>query len=353
MTLVTYITRQLSLALAFALGGIGFVVFPAITVSAVHKLPGVPVDVLLGFIPFLGVDLVPFLLPMGYLLAVVATFGRLAADNEWTAIKMAGIHPSKLLLPPLIIGVFLGLGTDWVVTTLSPAWKHGRRNYINTARADLIRELNPGVTRLKVGRFELSALGREDDTFLHTHIKLESEEAEDLWIKAERARFGFDGNVLVVDFVNVWWVKGAQAIKVEHPQVRIPLDRLFADNESDRARIKYQSNAEIAERLRSGELPPGKVPEALYEMHRRHALSATFLVFLLLGVPTGIWLRSSTQLGAFAAAVVYATVYYVLSLQLGRYLALNEIVSPVLAAWAVDVLGVALGGILVVRLFRE
>ena len=41
-----------------------------------------------------GYELAPYLLPMAFLLGVVSTYGRLAAERELVAIRMAGIHPA-------------------------------------------------------------------------------------------------------------------------------------------------------------------------------------------------------------------------------------------------------------------
>ena len=71
---------------------------------------------------------------------------------------------------------------------------------------------------------------------------------------------------------------------------------------------------------------------------RRRALSLAYLLFLMLGIPTGIGLRSSTQLGAFTGAISYAFLYYVLTLRVGKELALAETLPPVLAAWSTNLM---------------
>jgi lipopolysaccharide export LptBFGC system permease protein LptF len=77
------------------------------------------------------------------------------------------------------------------------------------------------------------------------------------------------------------------------------------------------------------------------------------VLFLLLGVPTGLLLRRGTQLGALAVAVGYALVYYILSMRFGRHLVANHVLPPVLGAWIVIVAGSLVGLVLMRKAIRE
>ena len=108
MKLQLYVLRQLLVSLAFSVGGILFVALPGLAVSTVHRLPGADAVILLRYVPLALQTLAPYVLPICFLLAVVATYGRLAADREWTAIQMAGVRPLGLLMPlPLHTGAGL------------------------------------------------------------------------------------------------------------------------------------------------------------------------------------------------------------------------------------------------------
>ena len=100
MTLQLYVLRQLLFSFLFSLGGIALLVFPSVAVQAVHKMQGVSPTTILQYMPLVLVDLVPYLLPMAFLLAVVATFGRIAADRELVAINMSDTHPGMTCSTP-------------------------------------------------------------------------------------------------------------------------------------------------------------------------------------------------------------------------------------------------------------
>ncbi|MEQ1894247.1 MAG: LptF/LptG family permease, partial [Planctomycetota bacterium] len=112
---------------------------------------------------------------------------------------------------------------------------------------------------------------------------------------------------------------------------------------------KYLLSSEMARELAGDELVLEKRSTYRYEIQRRHALAATYFLFLLLGIPTGIALRSSTQLGAFTGALGYAFVYYVLAERLGKVLAATGAVSPLVAAWATNALFLLAGMVFFVR----
>src|SRR6185503_838178 len=104
-----YILRELLVSFAFTLGGILVLTLPAIAAIAVHKLAGVKIMLVLLYIPLIQTGMIPYILPLAFLLAVVVTYGRLAADNEWTAIRMSGRNPAACLMPGAVMAVALGI----------------------------------------------------------------------------------------------------------------------------------------------------------------------------------------------------------------------------------------------------
>src|SRR5204863_8048321 len=108
LKLHAYIFSELVTAFAFTLGGILVLALPAITASAVHKLAGVEILLVLRYIPLVVAGLIPYVLPLAYLLSVVHVYGRMAADNEWTAVRMSGRNPLAIFVPGVAVAVILG-----------------------------------------------------------------------------------------------------------------------------------------------------------------------------------------------------------------------------------------------------
>jgi lipopolysaccharide export LptBFGC system permease protein LptF len=68
-------------------------------------------------------------------------------------------------------------------------------------------------------------------------------------------------------------------------------------------------------------------------------MACIFLVFALLGVSTGLFMRNGNQLAALAVAIGYGLIYFVFSVQLGRDLGRGGTVAPWIGAWAVPIVG--------------
>jgi lipopolysaccharide export LptBFGC system permease protein LptF len=354
LKLQAYLLRQLVVALAFALGGLCFIVLPAITVSAVHKLGGVNISALLGFLPLVAVGLVPYLVPMSFLLAVVSTFGRLAQDNEWTALRMAGIHPARTLIPGLLLASALALSTHWVLATVAPEWMFQQRAYKREAAVNAFRSLNPGRTEISVGDFYLNCTRREGNSWYDALLQLPATSSRgELRVVADRADIAVVGDYLELHFEKLRVVDGALDGRRDELGLRVPLDELIERAPKQRNQPKWMTSVELESALRGGELEPREASLYRYEIHWRHALASTYFVFLLLGLPTGVLLRRGTLLLALAAAVGYAFVYYLLFVRLGKELAVHEAVPSALAAWATNALALGVGGLLMLRVCRQ
>lgn len=337
MVLFLYLLRQLAVSIGFSLGAISLLVIPSVAIQAVYALGGVGLQAVLSYLPLALIELVPYVLPMSFLLGVVATFGRLEVDQELTAVRMAGIHPLRLLVPGLVIALPLVVGTNWLLAEISPAWKFARRDFARRAQEDAFRQLSHTRGELDFGEFYLR-YGRQEGghRFYEAILGVPQVDDEELTVVADWVELSFEGDVLVARLSAAQVLSGSGEFESAAPVVRLPLDQLVKSRPKSRDHAKFMTTRELQETLRSGELNAKKREEFIYNVHARHALSLTYLVFLLLGVPTGTFLRTGTQLGAFTGAVGYAILYYVLSLRLGKELASESAVSVVAAAWATD-----------------
>ena len=355
-----YVFKQLVSAIVFSVGAILFVLVPALLVSTVHKIGTAGLGALTGYLPLVFADLVPYILPLGFLLAVVTTFGRLAADREWTAIRSAGINPMKLMVPCLIIAGTLVAGTNWLASELAPAWKLRQRTFKREALENAVKLLSPGQTNLQFPGFYLSAASRDPDrpVFYEANISIlerssGSEEGQKLWMYADEVSFAFEGKLLIASFKNPVAISGDVHSGTERAELSFDLDAMLESRPHNPNRPKFQKSSEIRRRLDAGEIPEEDQGKFVYEMHRRHALSASYLLFLLLGIPTGVRLRSGTQLAAFGSAIAYALVYYVLSLQLAWQLFQSGALPPVFAAWLITIIGGTIGTVSCLRVMRQ
>lgn len=348
MLIQLYVLRQLVVSIVFSLAGLSVIVLPTIAIGAVNKLGGISVDMVARYLPLVVAELVPYLLPMAFLLAVVATYGRLAAERELIAIKMAGIHPAKLALPGFLVALPLVLGTDHLLATVAPELKYRQRTVLREADVGRFLSGVSGRNELSFGKNVLKSESTHGN--VKTNVQLDVElDGQQIKVVATEARIDAEGDYLVVRMKDAQVLTENSTAQNARPLYMWKLSELFPVQKKDRTRAKYLTTADLTTALAQEELDPKKREEYRFEIHWRHAFSLTYVLFLLLGLPTGVVLRSSTQLGAFTGAVGYAFLYYVLAMRLGKVLAETGAVAPVLAAWATNGLFLAVGLVLFVR----
>ncbi|MBL8859077.1 MAG: LptF/LptG family permease [Planctomycetes bacterium] len=354
MKLYAYIFWELLMGFAFTLGGILVLALPAITASAVHKLAGVEIMLVIMFIPMVVAGLIPYVLPLAFLLAVVHVYGRLVADNEWTALRMSGRNPLTMLLPGAVLASVLGLTTWWLLSELLPEIRYKQSTYITSAMAEAARHISPGRTEVKIKDFYVSAVRREGDDFVDAFVYIPPMKAGDVakTLRADRVRFTADADNIYAQFIRARTVVGDQDVRIGEPVVRIDLAAMRRQA-AQRDRPRYLTSNALAAQLAAGEVEPKKIDTYRYEIHYRLALAATCLMFLLLGAPTALMFRRGTQLLPLAIAVGYALVYYVLSMRLGMILSQARIIPPEPAAWAVVLVGLVAGVLLTRKALRE
>jgi lipopolysaccharide export LptBFGC system permease protein LptF len=343
-----YVLRQLLFSLLFSIAGLSLIVLPTIAIQAVNKLGAISAGTVVQYLPLVVAELVPTLMPMAFLLAVVATYGRLAAERELIAIKMAGIHPARLALPALMVALPLALGTDHLLGQLSPELKYQQRTVIREADVTRFKTMLQGHNVVPFGKHVLRGENR-GDVMLNAQLDMVLDDESRVSVSAAEARIDIEGDLLVVRMKQARVLTEDASFDNAAPIRSWKLSELFPRTPKNRSDPKYLTSDEMDVALAGKELTPAQREEYLYEIHRRHALSVTYLLFLLLGIPTGVVLRSSTQLGAFTGAVGYAFLYYVLAMRLGKVLAETGALPPLLAAWATNGLFLAVGLVFFVR----
>ncbi len=353
MRLQLHVLRELVVAIGFTLGGMLVLALPAVAVSAISKLQGVQISAILLYLPLLLAGLLPYLLPLAFLLGTVSTFGRLAQDNEWTAIRMTGRHPMKILVPGVLVAIVLGSVTFWMTSELLPRIRTKQSQYLVTSLSEAVRELNPGRTDIQFGEFYLTARRREGKAFVDAQVyipPIADQPARHL--RADRIDVRVEEPSIVLLFKNARAIVGGAEIQNGDLKLRIDLQELSTAKEGRYDRIRYLTNPRIREELARGAVG-NRQQELRYELHYRMSMASVFGVFLLLGTATGLMQSRGNQLRGLAAAAGYALAFYLLHMRLGNQLANKGVLPPEPCAWTAIAIGTVAGVWLLVKAFRR
>lgn len=358
-----------------------------------HKLlveSGAPPSIIFDFI----VQVIPFSLtfsvPWGFLTAVLLVYGRLAADNELTSMRMAGLSLWRLSAPAIGMGLVLSGLCYYINIEVAPKGKRAMSELVIQAAMDNPRNLlNSSQSMTKLDKVQLYIEHREGDELKGLHVyPLErggSIGADFDAIHAESAiigEFDFKSRLLELTLKNAR-IERADGPMTDMPAIGVMPLRIHIPI---RSKTKFKSNrftnAEIAVALDKLELAQqqdasliekyariatsnpsfpcaGKLWAELREESnfyrnvnkktrrefetegiQRASFACACFVFSLIGVPLAITARRKDTSTGFAIGILVAAVYFMalvfceLSRKAGG-------ITPYIVLWLPNVLTIA------------
>jgi len=370
-----------------------------VLVGAVYKplRHGVGFSELAHFLPYLLPYLYAWVIPAALLASCVMTYGRLAADNELTAVCASGVPLWQVCYPAFGLALVLLLLAiplnDWLIP-------HARVVREREVRELVLREPFrigglAGQFTTKVGPYKVyveevrgkelrnvvviapkGALGTRGSNGKPRSGTSEEEnsagESEISIYRAEHATYSItpDGRSLEIELKDARCTivtPGKRALRwfdltAGEQKIPIPVEDI---EDVDFERRSNLPTGELLRRIRgwrrhiaslgderrerAARLALAKL-EA--EVRLREALSFSSVALCLIGIPLGMLMRRHSRLASFAIAVVAFLVLYGL-IAGGSGLAEDGRVPARLALWAPDGLVGLVGLVMMVRLFRR
>ncbi len=173
-TLALYIFRQLTVVTLLGVVSLTMLMLLGQLFKELHALlvesgapPSIVVDFILQVIPFS----LTFSVPWGFLTAVLLVYGRLAADNELTSMRMAGLSLWRLSMPAFVMAILLSALCYYINIEVAPRGKNAMSEIAIQAAMDNPRNLlKSGRGATKLDRVRLFINKREGDTIYGLHI---------------------------------------------------------------------------------------------------------------------------------------------------------------------------------------
>lgn len=326
--------------------------------------PTIVIDFILQVIPFS----LTFSVPWGFLTAVLLVYGRLAADNELTSMRMAGLSLWRLSAPAIGMGIVLSFVCYYINIEVAPKGKQAMTELVVKAAMDNPRNLlSSSQDSTKLDKVQLYIEQRSGDDLLGVHIYPTDEESNPSGapkfdaIHAESAQIGsFDikTRILQLTLKNATiehsskdkkkgLVTNMPIISTMPLQVHIPIrtTRKFKPNRftnteiSDvlnqlailqdvdlktfsRCELSAEKNPKFpcAERLWSatrkdandfmGQMNTKNIRAFKTEGVQRLSFACACIVFSLIGVPLAITARRRDTSTGFAIGILVAAVYF-------------------------------------------
>jgi len=322
-------------------------------------------------------------IPMAVLVAVIMNYGRLAQDNELTALKSSGIPFARLIVAPFLAGVVLTAGLFYFNDRIMPETNHQVKNLLmdisetkpvlqlkeNIFITDfpgynlLIRRIDPKTSQLG----NITIYERKNDSQSRTILAskgqlIASPQASSLRLELQ------DGEIHQMDPVDqtryhrMSFKKHIIYLPMD-PQIQHQVRTYRSDREMTSGMMK-QSITNIRNELEplqtqladSARLPLPRLSQLSSEINNRvseirryqveiqkkMAIPAACLIFILIGAPLGVITRKGNLGVSFGLSLGFFILYYI-ALIGGEELADRQLLSPVLAMWAANIVMGACG----------
>ena len=306
--------------------------------------------------------------PLAVLLAIMYSLNNLSRNNEITAAVSAGLHPHRLLIPFLFIGVLLSLISMAINELKVPEtaqkayrikqtqirkrkeqhlWRdrlfygsENRKFYVkrlNTKNntASVIEITQYGKTGLELSKFQAgTAKWTETGWTLYNTTLREFDPAGRVksTLRANSARVNetgweFFGGTITKTVSGKEQKESFDKINPEFPGVsEIPQD--FTRIQQKPEEMNFAQLREHINRLRK----MGFNPQAeLISLHTKFAFPFATLVVMMIGIPFAMKQRKGGFLVGFGSALGICLIYYIL-MSTGRVLG-ESFMPPVLGAW--------------------
>jgi lipopolysaccharide export system permease protein len=353
--------------------GIGMGIFTFIfLVSKLFRVTEMVVDqgVPIGYAIELFLCLIPafliFVVPMAFLLGILAALARLSADNEIIALKTSGVGLYRLSPSVIFLSVITFLFTSFLVFYAVP-W--GSKNFQEVffrlagtkAKLDVQERIfNDTFGDLVIYVNKVSQGGKVLEWIM---IYDERDPKMNSTIVARRGYLASDpqDQKLVLHLFD-----GSIHAQEEQEETYRTIDfnayqfTVFLKEEIDKARQKAKvrmmekemSIGDLRKKIKGMRAEGKNVRPQLVELHFKFAIPFGVFIFGLVGLPLGMQRTQAGRSWGFVLCSFVFLLYYVLYC-FGKNLGASGIISPPLAAWFPNITLGTLGVYLLVKTARE
>ncbi len=341
MVLARSYLREILVRLVVALAGVVFLVGLGAAIRASATSQGAPLWVPLSLVPLIVGQALPYFFPVVLMVAVVLTYGRMAADLEHVAGQAAGIRPAKTLLAALCAGVMMTAVAYPVTSSLVPELYHRMRTLMTQVPVAALQNTNPGRSELHYGNLYLSWHGRSGPGVFHNVLLSLSEDENakggggtELRLRADRARMLVEGSKLSFAFQGLRSFRDTKGL-LSNPDdtwLRLNLSELQQKHGSS-LRAKDMPSSAIRAEVQSGKLSADEAGHYRFIYWQRMSMCVAILPLSLVGALLGLRLRKGGFLAAFSASLGLLLFVYYPVFFLCDNLEEMRALPPLVAAW--------------------
>ncbi|MFA7677172.1 MAG: LptF/LptG family permease [Candidatus Omnitrophota bacterium] len=303
------------------------------------------------FIPLL----LRFTIPLSFLLGIMLAMGRLIADNEIIAIRVAGVSLIKILNIFLILGFIFSLFLFILNDKIIPLFHYHYRSQIKNIYSKNISALiEPGVFLENFQNYILYVSDKNENKLKNVFIyEVDEKQGISKVMFAKQGEFIVEGNTLKIKLEEGF--RDETVSKDKNELYRLNFKVFFMDipiQEQKEVKVnkkpadmRLQEIQQKRNYLKKMGIDPKKEDaplELISEFHKRISFSFSVITFVLLGFGISLVVKHREKSINFGIAFFAAGIYYLLFI-LGETLISRRLVFPWLGMWLPNILIMTIG----------
>jgi lipopolysaccharide export system permease protein len=242
-TLNKYLFKQSLIPFLLSVAVITTVLFLQFLIRAVDRFLGKGLDALTIF-EYLYLNLawiIALSVPMSLLISSVMTFGRMAQQNEITALKSAGINLYNIIKPAILFGSLVGIGLCFFNNFILPEMNYNARllaRDIYKKKPEL--SIEPGYFVDMIPQYTMIVKEMDGKNFKDVKIFSKNQKSEQTTIYANQGVLSSDGNMITIDLIegeiheiDLSDYDYYRKIKFKTHQIMISMDELMLNRTSE------------------------------------------------------------------------------------------------------------------------
>lgn len=359
----TYILKELTGPFIFSLIIFTFVLL----IGNIIKLAELVItkSVSITYIFRLFIYLVPFLLtytlPMSILSAVLLGFGRLACDNEITAMRASGISLYKIGFPVIVVALMFSLFSVYLNDAILPKMHYSYRKLIKeVAIRSPLAYIEPGMFIKKFKDYIIFIYDIDKNKLRNVRIYQPQPNGPTRTIVANRGEVLTypDKKIIQLKLIdgssdkpNSKDAKSFFKLNFETYYITLNLSDVLNSDRIEK-KPKEMSIFELKNEIKKLKNENVDIYPLLTEIHKKFALAFSGLIFVLVGLPLAIISRSAHKSSGFGISLAVIIIYYLL-LAAGEAFSRRGNLPPFICIWFSDIFLLFVGVFLTFKMSRK
>lgn len=361
-----YILREISLPFFTSLFAMTFVLLSGKTLQLMDLVvnKGVSMADIFRLISFLIPYFLVFTIPISLLISILIGMGRLAGDNEITALKGAGLSLYRISHPVALVSGVAFLTTFLLSTYFVPYGNYAMKNLLfavvrqNASAGIKEKTFNDNFKGILLYADKIPADGSFMESVMVSDNRLGKGPSA---IFAEKAYLISSPDSAMVSLrlekgsIHTMDIKRGHYRKMDFGLYDVNLDMkgtVAGINKNREKDSEEMTPRELLERIRTPGLKEALKRELTVELHKKYTLPLTCLIFCLMGIPIGVNVRKSVKARGLTISIIIVLLYYVTQL-FGSAITQTGKVSPWAGMWFPTIVFTITGSFLFFRAARE